>query len=149
MDWYEIRNPKDPELDRLAERYHLHPLHIEDCRHRGQNAKIEQNAHYLFTVLKPVAAEPDGSLTFSDLDLFLGRDFLITVEESDGPPARQILDQIRPSAGNLRPDQLFYRITDGVVDRYLPGLDRLEDLSDALEDEALEKPSPAALEKIF
>ena len=52
MDWHEIRDPQDPELDRLAERYRLHPLHVEDCRHRHQSAKIEESRGYIFTVLK-------------------------------------------------------------------------------------------------
>ena len=40
MQWYNILDLAGPELDQLAERYKLHPLHIEDCRHRGQRAKI-------------------------------------------------------------------------------------------------------------
>ncbi|MBI4465244.1 MAG: magnesium transporter CorA, partial [Acidobacteria bacterium] len=128
MKWHEIRDPNDAELDRLAEQYHLHSLHVEDCRHRGQSAKVEENDHYLFAVLKPVAVAADGSLAFGDLDLFLGRDFLITMEEPDCSPCRQLLEMLRPHAPNLRADQLFYRIMDAVVDSYLPVLDRLGDL---------------------
>jgi len=95
MEWHDIHDPNEAELDRLAERYGLHPLHIEDCRHRGQNAKVEESGDYLFVVLKPVALESGGELAFSDLDLFVGRDFLITVEEGSCPPARQILDRVR------------------------------------------------------
>ena len=43
MEWHKIFDPNSQELDRLAERYHLHPLHIEDCRHRNQSAKIEED----------------------------------------------------------------------------------------------------------
>ena len=59
MNWHEVRDPNDAELDRLAEQYQLHPLHVEDCRHRGQIAKVEENHNYLFVVLKPVDVEPD------------------------------------------------------------------------------------------
>jgi magnesium transporter len=149
MEWHDIRDPNDAELDRLAERYRLHPLHIEDCRHREQNAKVEDNEHYLFVVLKPVDVQPDGTFDFPDLDLFLGRDFFITVQESECASVRRILDQLHASAGNLRADQLLYRVTDAVVDSYLPALDRLVELTDALEDEVLERPSPAALEKVL
>src|SRR5690242_4873258 len=62
MEWHEIRDPQDSELDRLAERYRLHPLHIEDCRHRNQNAKVEETRGYLFAVLKTVQVAADGSL---------------------------------------------------------------------------------------
>ena len=74
--WHDIRDPNDPELDQLAAQYHLHPLHVEDCRHRNQNAKIEEDHGYVFTVLKPVRVTKDGSLEAADLDIFLGRDFV-------------------------------------------------------------------------
>jgi magnesium transporter len=149
MEWHQLRDPNDPLLDQLAERYRLHPLQVEDCRHRGQNAKVEESGDYVFVVLKPLAIENGGELAFADLDLFVGRDFLITVEEGDCPPARQILDRVRASSQEARADQLLYRIADGVVDCYLPALDLVDDLSDALETEVLENPSPEALDRIF
>ena len=149
MEWHDLRDPTDPELDRLAERYRLHPLHVEDCRHRGQNAKIEEEENYLFAVLKPVEINPDGSLEFTDLDLFLGRDFLITVQESDCRPARQALEKLRANAAQQRSDLLFYKIADAIVDSYLPVLDQQDEVCDALQDEVLERPSPAALDRIF
>ena len=148
MQWHAIRDPNDPELDRLAERYHLHPLHIEDCRHRNQSAKIEENGGYIFAVLKPVRVLEDGSLEASDLDVFLGRDFVITVEETECPSVRSTLDALQ-AAAIPRGDQLFYRIADAVVDAYLPVLDHYDDRIDALESEVLENPTPDALARLF
>jgi magnesium transporter len=149
MDWHEIRDPQDPELDRLAARYRLHPLHIEDCRHRNQNAKVEESRGYLFVVLKTVTLESDNSLPEGDLDIFLDRDFLITVEEAKCPPVRQLLEDVRKAASGQRTDQIFYRITDGIVDSYLPVLDRFSELIDGLEDQVLDRPTPEALARIF
>ncbi|HWP83986.1 MAG TPA: magnesium transporter CorA family protein [Terriglobia bacterium] len=149
MEWHDLRNPNDPLLEELAARYQLHPLHIEDCRHRGQNAKVEESEHYLFVVLKPVTIEADGEFTFSDLDLFLGRDFLITVQEGECTSVRQVLDRAHSGDQEARADQLLYRIADGVVDSYLPALDWVDEISDELEAEVLERPSPQALDKIF
>jgi magnesium transporter len=149
MDWHEIRDPQDPELDRLAERYRLHPLHVEDCRHRGQNARVEESRGYLFAVLKTVSIAPDGSLRTGDLDVFLGRDFLITVEEEDCPPARRVLEQVRAGAPGLRADQAFYRIADGMVGSYLPVLDHFSEAIDDLEDQVLDRPAPETLARIF
>jgi magnesium transporter len=149
MEWHDLRDPKDPRLDELAERYKLHPLHIEDCRNRGQNAKIEEDGHYIFVVLKPVEMTADGTLEFSDLDLFLGSDFLITVQETDCAPARRAIDQLLAGAANQRPDQLFYRVMDAMVDCFLPTLDSMDEFADALQNEVLENPSPSCLEKIF
>ena len=149
MDWHEIRDPQDPELDRLAERYRLHPLHIEDCSHRHQSAKIEESRGYIFAVLKLVTQQTGGDLHESDLDIFLGRDFIITVEDKNCPPARHLLEQARGAASGQRADQIFYRITDGVVDSYLPILDHFNEVIDELEDQALDRPTPDTLQRIF
>lgn len=149
MHWHDIRDPNDPALDRLAAEYHLHPLHIEDCRHRHQSAKIEENNGYLFAVFKPVHREPDDSLDISDLDVFLGADFFITVMEGNCPPVAALLDQVHGMSETLHPDQAFYRVMDGVVDSYLPILDRFSEVIDELEDKVLERPDPAMLERIF
>jgi magnesium transporter len=149
MEWHEIRDPQDPELDRLGARYHLHPLHIEDCRHRNQSAKVEESREYIFVVLKTIQIDEDGSVVEGDLDIFLGRDFLITVEESKCPPARKLLEQVKAGAPGQRPDQLFYRVIDGVVDTYLPATDHFSEVIDHLEDEVLDRPTPAALARIF
>lgn len=149
MEWHFIRDPEDPELDRLAERYGLHPLHIEDCRHRNQSAKIEGDDGYLFMVLKPARVDGDGAVEVCDLDVFLGPDYIITVEEADWPSMRELLNGLKTACAALRPDQAFYRITDAVVDAYLPALDFLDDRIDDLEDEVLDKPTPEALARLF
>jgi magnesium transporter len=149
MDWHLVRDPQDPELDRLAERYRLHPLHIEDCRHRDQSAKVEESRGYLFAVLKTVEIASDGSLTLADLDVFLGRDFIITVEEPDQHCARGLLEAVQQADSRMRADQVFYRIIDSVVDSYLPVLDRFSEIIDELEDQVLDRPAPETLARIF
>jgi len=149
MDWHQVRDPQDPELDRLAEHYRLHPLHIEDCRHRNQSAKVEESRGYLFAVLKTVEIASDGSLALADLDVFLGRDFIITVEEPDQHCARALLEAVRQVDSSMRADQVFYRIVDSVVDSYLPVLDRFSEIIDDLEDQVLDRPAPETLSRIF
>jgi magnesium transporter len=150
VDWHNVTDPASPDLDQLAERYHLHPLHIEDCRHRNQSAKIEEGEEYLFAVLKVMRLMDDGSLQAADLDVFFGNNFVITVEEEACPEIKSIIQQVRQAPTPLqRSDQVFYRIMDHVVDSYLPILDRFDDLIDGLEDEALENPTPDTLSRIF
>ncbi|MBZ5635127.1 MAG: magnesium/cobalt transporter CorA [Acidobacteriia bacterium] len=149
MIWHDLRDSNDPELDALAERYHLHPLHIEDCRHRNQRAKVEDGEDYIFVVLKPVHINAAGELEITDFDLFLGRDYLITVQEGECPSLRSNVDKLHASADRSRPDQLFYKITDATVDAYAPVLDWFNDAIDAIEDKVLEKPSPDTVQRIF
>jgi magnesium transporter len=149
FEWHDLADPHDPELDRLAERYHLHPLHIEDCRHRDQSAKIEEQNGYLFVVLKPIVVLPGCELVIDDLDVFLGPDYVITVREGAHATVGPILEKIRANWNSERGDQLFYRIVDAVVDSYLPVIDSFSETIDGLEDAVLEHPEPATLQKIF
>jgi magnesium transporter len=147
--WHDIRDPHGPELDRLAEQYRLHPLHVEDCRHRHQRAKVEEGGEYLFTVVKTVDSQEGADLRIGDLDLFLGRDYLITVLEENCSSVAGRLDQLHGARENQRPDHLFYKILDGVVDSYLPILDGYNEEIDQIEDIVLEHPKPETLERIF
>jgi magnesium transporter len=150
MEWHKVLDPAGPQLDQLAERYKLHALHVEDCRHRGQRAKIEESQGYLFTVLKPVRINNEGDFVSLDMDVFLGPDFIITVEETECPELRNLIERVRKAvATETRPDRIYYRIIDELVDSYLPLLDKLNDTIDELEDEALETPTPEVLQKIF
>src|SRR5215217_6210407 len=111
MEWHHISDPNDPELDRLGERYHLHPLHIEDCRHRDQRSKIEESDGYLFTVMKCVRLDEACEIHTADVDIFLGAGFVITVVEENYPQLDNLIEQVRKTAGDQsRGDQVYYRI---------------------------------------
>jgi magnesium transporter len=56
---------------------------------------------------------------------------------------------MRTAWRDLRADQACYRIMDGIVDSYLPILDRFSEVIDELGNEVLEKPAPSALARIF
>lgn len=147
--WHDLKDPNDPELDQLAAHYHLHPLHVEDCRHRNQRAKIEEGDGYLFAVLKILAC-PDGErIVAGELDVFLGDDWVITVREPDHPALEGMLAPVHQALPKLHADETFYRIVDIVVDSYLPILDRYDDLIDEIEDQVLTDTSPEALSRIF
>ena len=150
MEWHKITDPASPELDQLAERYHLHPLHVEDCRNRGQRAKLEDGQNYLFAVLKPVRVDANGDFDAVDLDIFVGSDYVITVIETDCPELRDLVGRVEKSlAADSRSDRVFYRIVDELVDSYLPMLDKLNETIDQLEDQALTTPTPEVLATIF
>jgi len=92
-------------------------------------------------VLKPIHVTADGEVRVTDLDLFLGHGYLISVQEGECPTVRTYLDQICAAGAPSRPDQLFYKIFDSVVDAYC-GRDWFNETIDRIEDTVLEKPSP-------
>jgi magnesium transporter len=146
LPWYDVDDPNSPALDELARRFGLHALQIEDCRHRPQRAKVEEHEPYIFAVLKHLV--PGKTAQFDDLDVFLGKDFLITVHAGKLACADKV-QQRAAELKNPRLDQVFYTIIDHVVDDYLPVLDTLaEDISN-VETEVLRRPTPYVLSEIL
>src|SRR3569833_77416 len=146
INWFDVADPASPELDELARRFELHELQIEDCRHRPQRPKTEEHDHYIFAVLKHI--HDSTELEFEDIDLFLGRDFLISVRNADAV----VIESVRSRAGEEKTDRLdriFYMIVDQVVDGYQPVLDKLADEISEIEDVVLEQPDPETLARIF
>src|SRR5690348_12433079 len=140
MTWHDLKDANYPELDVLAQRYHLHPLHVEDCRHRNQRAKVEEGDGYVFVVLKPVHVTASGELEITDFDVFLGRDYVITVQEGECPSLRASLDPLHSAKQQFRADQLLYKFMDSTVDAYAPVVDWFNEAIDSIEDAVLEKP---------
>ncbi|MBC8167214.1 MAG: magnesium transporter CorA family protein, partial [Bryobacteraceae bacterium] len=149
MEWHHIVDPEDKLLDELAVRYKLHQLHIEDCRHRNQSAKIEFLEDYLFVVLKPVKMDEECIIEATDLDMFVGKDYLITVQEGVCSPLDGILERLRPAASRLSTGEMFYKVFDGIVDMYLPVTDRIGERIDELEELALNSPKTSTMEELF
>lgn len=139
--WFDLTAEDDAELDTLGERYHLHPLSIEDCRSKLLHApKIDDFGGYMFVVLQGVRPGMDGP-RHEELDAFIGKDFLITYEE-DRPEStagvcavETALQQgvaVRPGA-----DGIFYEIADRLVDALLPEITALSEQLDTLEEQVL------------
>jgi magnesium transporter len=133
--WHDICDPKTDELDRLAERYRLHLVHVKDCRTAGQRAKVEVGDRYLFIVLKTLVLETSNLLAVSDLSLFVGSEFLITVHSAPIPT----VESLRQGGKDVRADEVLYRLMDGVVDSYLPLLDEIQVRIDTLQGRAIRR----------
>ena len=148
MPWYQLQDPNDPELDRLAEQYHLHPLHIEDCRSGNERTKTDRATNYLFTVLKAIHMPRGSDPNFPQVSIFVGSDFCITV---GGPECESagVFDRARRSGEDNHPSKLFYLIVDSVVDSYFSAVVIFDDQIDELQDRVLDAPSPDVLQEIF
>jgi magnesium transporter len=155
MPWYQLEDANDPKLDELAREYNLHPLHIEDARSKDESVKVDTGARYTFAVFKPVYLKPDPDApsesmpVFTSIDLFAGKDFLITITDSSCPSTSEALQRARREGDEDQPGKLVYLILDTIVDLYFPAIDHFDDRIDALEDAVFDSPSPEILQQVF
>jgi magnesium transporter len=156
MPWYQLEDPKDPRLDELARQYSLHPLHVEDVRSDEESVKVDSGPLYTFAVFKPIFLRPDPDQpgeekpTFSTIDVFAGKDFLITVvDDPDCPATREALERARRDGDDEHPARLLYLILDTIVDNYFAAIDHFDEHIDKLEDAVFDSPSPEILNMVF
>jgi magnesium transporter len=159
--WLDLENPSQAEWKEVLEQiFHFHPLTIEDCVQPSPSPKVEEYSPkeddrftpYLFMVIHAVDYNrQDGCFGTSELDFFLGKNFLVTYHEK---PLRSVTTvEERACNGTLgiarAPDRVAHSIIDTLVDNYKPALDELGLQIAELEQEALQKPSAETLNKIL
>ena len=144
MEWHDIADPAQRKLDDLAATYRIHPLHIEDCRQAGQRAKLATGEEYLFVCLKLFAPENRDRLAGSDLALFMGKEFVITVHTGRAA----LLEPLHASNGARSSDDILYHVLDRVVESYLAFAELLDDGVEELEAQVVDWPRPVVLENV-
>ena len=158
--WVDLEKPTDDEARAVLEEvFHFHPLSIEDCLAASASPKVEEYTPkeddrftpYLFIVIHAVDySRKDGRFATTELDFFLGKNFLVTFHEA---PMRSVtVVEERALSGTMNiaraPDRVAHSLLDTLVDNYKPALDELSlEIAD-LETTALQKHSKQTLTKI-
>jgi magnesium transporter len=157
--WMDLENPTPDETKFFLETLlHFHPLSIEDCVTESSAPKVEEYipkegdlfAPYLFMVIHAVDySRKDGVFATSELDFFLGKNFLVTYHTV---PLRSVtLVEEMSMKGNVAraPDRVAHTLLDALVENYKPALDELSLEIAELESRVLENPTRETLNRII
>ncbi|MFE8072505.1 magnesium/cobalt transporter CorA [Marinobacteraceae bacterium S3BR75-40.1] len=151
--WLALQGKPAPELLKvLADKLGLHPLALEDVIHSGQRAKLDNYDSHLFLVLQRPRWE-NQSLALGQVSLFLGDDFVVSIDDSGRDPFEPIRKRLETSAnGRFRSsghDYLFYSLTDLIIDQAFPILDGYAEELEELELTITESPKkPDILDRL-
>jgi magnesium transporter len=133
--WLDIMDPTDADLELVQEEFGLHPLSIEDAKNKGQRPKVETFQDYFFVVMHGLSLGPDDELADSEIHVFTGKRFLVTLRYSpvfEMAAVKERWDR-QPDLTDEGGAFLLYALLDEVVDAYFPVVDRFEDLTDDIE----------------
>jgi magnesium transporter len=159
--WVDLESPTPEEAKYVLEDvFHFHPLSIEDCVAASPSPKVDEYSPkeedhftpYLFIVIHAVDySRKDGVFATSELNFFLGRNFLVTYHT--GPLRSVSLTEERAVKATTNiaraPDRVAHNLLDSIVDNYKPALDELSlEIAD-LEQQALQHPTTQTLNKIL
>lgn len=126
-------------IEKLGQIFSLHPLAMEDVVNVHQRPKVEDYTNHLFIVIRML--EFDDGLNNEQMSLFLGKDFVLTFQESPGDCLEPVRERLRKKIGRIRasgPDYLVYALLDAVVDAYFPIIEKYGDRIESLDDEIAE-----------
>jgi magnesium transporter len=159
--WLDLEKPTPEETKLVLEDiFHFHPLSIEDCVSVSPSPKVEEYtpkdedkfSPYLFMVIHAVDySRKDGVFATSELNFFLGKNFLVTFHEV---PLRSVqATEERCMKGSVHiaraPDRVAHTLLDGIVENYKPALDELACEIGELEQQVVEHSSPKMLNRII
>jgi magnesium transporter len=153
VTWIKVCGLLDREkITKLAEKFNIHPLTLEDILNTDQRPKIEEFYNYTYIVLRIFQFDPlEKELLSEQMSIIVGENFLISVEEKTNTAIQKIIDWIKSSRGIIRRmgiDYLLYLIIDEVINGYFLVLEEIEDGLEELEDELTTNPTSSTLQAI-
>jgi magnesium transporter len=159
--WIDLEGPTAEETKfTLEDLFHFHPLSIEDCVSASPSPKVEEYAPkeedkfppYLFMVIHAVDySRKDGVFATSELNFFLGKNFLVTYHDAPLRSVAQTEERAVKATMHIAraPDRVAYTLLDSIVDNYKPALEELSLEIAELEQMALSDPCKETLNKIM
>ncbi|MCU0473307.1 MAG: magnesium transporter CorA family protein [Bacteroidales bacterium] len=143
--WLNFFNPSIEELHSLVDTMDVHPLSVEDCLDNSQVPKIEHFPNNTFIIFNSFSYK-NKQLYIDEVDLFIGKNFLITVSgiNSEGRKPLNDIEKIvanDPSLAKAGPAFLMHVVLDYIVDEKLQAFESLEDELEEAEDEVLNNPA--------
>lgn len=150
--WLDLIDPDEDDYQKLREKFHFHPLAIEDSTREHQRPKVDSYSDHYFVVFYCIEiAEATGRPVGKPLYLFIGSNYLVTIHRVAIPQIKETLRRWRDPNSPLGQDlgALVYALLDALVDDYFPVIDQIADRIEDLEAKIFEVYDEAALQDIF
>ncbi len=140
--WLNYYQPVKEDLSVLVNTIGIHPLSVEDCFDEKQVPKIEHFSNNTFIIFNAFTYK-DKNLYTDEVNLFIGRNFLITVSGHNSEDRRPLNDiegiiENDPTYAKSGPAFLMHRVLDYLVDQKYSSFDTMEDELEEAEESLLD-----------
>ena len=156
VTWIDLVLPSADDVEGLRQRFpYIHPLNLEDLRSPIERPKLDQDDDYLFVVMHfPIWDSRHEISRASEVDIFVGRDYVITVHNGTLKPLVGMYERCE-SAEHERQTLLgrgachaFYTLVDQLVDYVFPILRKVDSRIHAIEDTLFESNAKRVIQEI-
>jgi len=147
VNWVDIINPDNTEIDFLRNQYNFHPLNLEDAsiKSKAQRPKFDMYNEYLFLILHfPVYNKVEGRIHSTEIDFFIGKNYLITLHNDSLAPLHDFykmcseFEHYRNQFMDKNPSVLLYELLDRLLNYCFPLMDHISEDIELIEDRIFE-----------
>ena len=147
--WIRVIGTPDAEfLHALGERYHFHPLALEDLIQIPQRPKVdtytEDKKHSYLAVIASAPSMHENRVRSQQLSIFASKKLVVSFQEYEEATVDRIQDRLTVPSSRLRSskgDFLMYCLLDHAVDQLFPVLEHMGDQLEKLDECVLDDPS--------
>ncbi|WP_261377743.1 magnesium transporter CorA family protein [Candidatus Nitrosocosmicus arcticus] len=144
--WVYLERPTRDKMDIVSKNFPIHELNIEDCLSKNQLPKIDRYDDHIFVILQfPTSLKERAAPNFTQLSLFIGKDYLISITQGDLYPLTELFRTCKSGDQKIRsnfmggsPGYLLHSIMDTLVDNLLHILMKIIGNLDDIEDEVFD-----------
>ncbi|MFN8512001.1 MAG: magnesium transporter CorA family protein [Chloroflexia bacterium] len=153
--WINIERPTPASISYLRSNFPFHEPDLEDVLDTLQRPKLDEYDDYLFLVLQfPVHSKLTRTTTAGEVDIFVGRDFVITVHDDTVKPLSRLFDEIerepekRDDVFGGGAEYLLHSIVDQLLDYCIPITRRISQRLEQIDDLIFSPNSLRTIEEI-
>jgi len=151
--WIDLQNTDRGVVEKLAQKYNFNELNIEDCMTKFELPKLDSYDDHFFVILQfPPLAQKIGISKNSQLSIFIGKDFLVTVHQGDLKPLVELVNTCKSDSDQKIKNKLLgessgdllHEIIDALVDDLLHTSRKIIANLDEMEDNVFDESKPVA-----
>ena len=151
--WIDLQNPDRDDVEKLSKKYNFNELNIEDCMTKFELPKLDSYDDHFFVILHfPPLAQKIGISKNSQLSIFMGKDFLVTVHQGDLRPLVELVqtcisnsdEELKNRLLGESSGDLLHEIIDALVDDLLHTSRKIIASLDEMEDNVFDESKPVA-----
>lgn len=148
MAWVDMSGYAEPDLQKVADLLKLHPLSVTAALAPWQRPQINTFDDYFYlsvTLITPKKGQL--AVDVGELDLFVGKNFMLTLHKNQVPFLANIAERVHqsPDLVRLHTAYLLYIVLDEMLDFYQKLFEELEDGVEEMEETALHVDTEAFL----
>ncbi len=153
--WINIERPTEASVTYLRESFEFHEPDLEDVLDTLQRPKCDEYDDYLALVLQfPVHSKATRQTTSTEVDIFVGRDYVITLHDARLKPLVRLFDMIerepehRDEIFGDGAEYLLHSIVDQLLDYCVPITRRISQRIEQIDEMIFDRHSLRTIEEI-